>query len=193
MAFLGREQGGLQAGSAGLSDSGPGDTATAHHASTTGVPPPASVPAALLVIKACSTHLKEPGPRQGEVQGQNFLEATNPRAHLLDIQPPHQAPVSSPSLPTWPAEPRCARAPASCPRGHRGEGSARTPGVGAQGAGDYAAGASRDVGRLGARGTPVTVPSRRGSPHPGTAQPQGGRAGGQVLHRVLSGFSGGQH
>ena len=37
MAFLGREQGGLQAGSAGLSDSGPGDTATAHHASTTGV------------------------------------------------------------------------------------------------------------------------------------------------------------
>lgn len=40
----------------------------------------ASIPAALLVIKACSTHLKEPGPRPGGVQGQNFLEAANPRA-----------------------------------------------------------------------------------------------------------------
>lgn len=40
----------------------------------------ASIPAALLVIKACSTHLKEPGPRQGDVQGRNFLKAANPRA-----------------------------------------------------------------------------------------------------------------
>ena len=187
-----RPHGGLQAARLGCQTRAL-DTATAHHALTTGVSPLASVPAALLVIKACSTHLKEPGPRQGEVQGRNFLEAANPRAHLLDIQPPHQALVPRPpSLPTLPAEPRCAQAPASRLRGHRGEGSARMPGVGAQGAGHCAAGASRDAGRLGARGTLVTAPSRLGSLHP-AAQPQGGRAGGQVLLRVLSGFSGRQH
>ena len=132
MTCLGRHRGGLQGGSAGLSDSGALETLCLHWA---------DVPAASLVINACSTYFKEPDlilhdPGRGKFGGLNFLKVANPRAHLLAIHPPPPGTRHPPpSQPTRPAKPRCVQAPASRPRDHRGKGSTHTLGVGAPGSG----------------------------------------------------------